>query len=407
MQFRYKARTGEGEGTEGVIDAASLDLAVSSLQRRNFLVISIEPIEGAGGGERVGKIAEWLGIFESIPMEDIVILTRQLSTLFEARVPVVESLKIIIGETENRKLRRHVSGLLDDIQGGMPMSGAMARHPEVFSRFYVAMIKSGEESGKLEDIFKFLADYLERSYELSRKARNALIYPAFVLSTFIIVMAMMLVFVVPNLANILLESGQAIPIYTRIIIGFSEFLRSFGIILVLLLAVLAVLLARYAKTENGRLYFSRLAISMPIIGGLYKKIYLSRISDNLHTLLSGGITVVRALEITSEVVGNEVYRKILLDSMDSVKSGSMISESLAKYADIPPLLSQMIRIGEETGKLDYILKSVAGFYRRDVDNFIDNLVSLIEPILIVALGLGVGVLVAAVLVPIYNISTTF
>jgi len=408
MQFRYKARTGEGEGTEGVIDAASLDLAVSSLQRRNFLVISIEPVEGAGGaGERVGKIAEWLGIFESIPMEDIVILTRQLSTLFEARVPVVESFKIIIGETENRKLRRHVSGLLDDVQGGMPMSGAMARHPEIFSRFYVAMIKSGEESGKLEDIFKFLADYLERSYELLRKARNALIYPAFVLSTFIIVMALMLVFVVPNLANILLESGQAIPIYTRVIIGFSAFLRSFGIILILLLAVLAVLLARYSKTDSGRLYFSRLAISFPVIGGLYKKIYLSRISDNLHTLLSGGITVVRALEITSEVVGNEVYRKILLDSMDSVKSGSMISESLAKYADIPPLLSQMIRIGEETGKLDYILKSVAGFYRRDVDNFIDNLVSLIEPILIVGLGLGVGVLVAAVLVPIYNISTTF
>ncbi|MDP3935057.1 MAG: type II secretion system F family protein [Candidatus Giovannonibacteria bacterium] len=408
MQFRYKARSGEGEPNEGVIDAASLDLAVSSLQRRNFLVISIEPIEGAASfGAGAGKIAEWLGVFETIPMEDIVILTRQLSTLFEARVPVVESLKIIIGETENRKLRRHISDLLDDIQGGMPMSGAMARHPEVFSRFYVAMIKSGEESGKLEDIFKFLADYLERSYELSRKARNALIYPAFVLSTFIIVMAMMLVFVVPNLANILTESGQAIPIYTRIIIGLSDFLRSFGIILILLLAVLTVLLARYAKTENGRLYFSRLAISMPIIGGLYKKIYLSRISDNLHTLLSGGITVVRALEITSEVVGNEVYRKILLDSMDSVKSGSMISESLSKYADIPPLLSQMIRIGEETGKLDYILKSVAGFYRRDVDNFIDNLVSLIEPILIVGLGLGVGVLVAAVLVPIYNISTTF
>ena len=407
MQFRYKARSGEGEPNEGVIDAASLDLAVASLQRRNFLVISLEPVEGIGGGEHIGKIAEWLGIFGNIPTEDIVILTRQLSTLFEARVPVVESLKIIIGETENRKLRRHISNLLDDIQGGMPMSGAMARHPEVFSRFYVAMIKSGEESGKLEDIFKFLADYLERSYELSRKARNALIYPAFVLSTFIIVMALMLVFVVPNLANILLESGQAIPIYTRAIIGFSAFLRSFGIILILLIAVLAVLLARYAKTDSGRLYFSRLAISLPVIGGLYKKIYLSRISDNLHTLLSGGITVVRALEITSEVVGNEVYRKILLDSMGLVKSGSMISESLAKYADIPPLLSQMIRIGEETGKLDYILKSVAGFYRRDVDNFIDNLVSLIEPILIVALGLGVGVLVAAVLVPIYNLSTAF
>lgn len=406
MQFRYKARSAEGEPQEGVIEAASLDLAVNSLQRRNFLVIAVEPVEGAGA-ERASKIAEWLGIFERIPMEDVVILTRQLSTLFEAKVPVVESLKIIIGETTNRRLRRHMSDLLDEIQGGMPMSGAMARHPEVFSRFYVAMVRSGEESGKLEEIFTFLADYLERSYELARKARNALIYPAFVLSAFVVVVTLMLVFVIPNLANILLESGQKIPIYTRIIIGISGFLRNFGVVLLALVAVLAVFLVRYSRTEGGRAYFARLLLTLPIIGGLYKKIYLSRIADNLHTLLSGGITVVRALEITAEVVGNEVYRKILLDSMDSVKGGSMISDAFSRYADVPQLLSQMIRIGEETGKLDYILKSIAGFYRRDVDNFIDNLVSLIEPILIVALGLGVGVLVAAVLVPIYNISTAF
>lgn len=404
MQFNYKARTGEGEGTEGVIEAASIDLAVSSLQRRNFLVLSIEPVEDGGAAS---KVAEWLGVFGSIPVKDVVILTRQLSTLFEAKVPVVESFKIIIGETENRKLRQQLSDLLDEVQGGMAMSQAMSRHPEAFSRFYVAMIRSGEESGKLEEIFKFLADYLERSFELTRKARNALIYPAFVLSAFVIVMTLMLVFVIPNLANILIESGQAIPIYTRVVIGISLFFRSFGLVFLALLAVLAVFLARYWRTPGGRIYFSRIMISAPIMGGLYKKIYLSRIADNLHTLLSGGITVVRALEITAEVVGNEIYRRILLDSMETVKGGSMISDALSKYEDVPRLLSQMIRIGEETGKLDYILKSVANFYRRDVDNFIDNLVSLIEPVLIVVLGLGVGVLVASVLVPIYNISTAF
>ncbi|KKT57557.1 hypothetical protein A3G55_02240 [Candidatus Giovannonibacteria bacterium RIFCSPLOWO2_12_FULL_44_25] len=405
MQFNYKARTGEGEGTEGTIEAASLDLAVASLQRRNFLVISIEPVEEAAGV--IGRVAEWFGIFERIPGETIVILTRQLSTLFEAKVPIVESLKILIGEVDNKRLRRHISDLLDDIQGGMAMSQAMARHPEVFSRFYVAMVRSGEESGKLEEIFGFLADYLERNFELVRKARNALIYPAFVLSTFIVVMSLMLVFVIPGLADILLESGQAIPVYTRAVIGISSFLRSFGLVFLALLAVAGVFLARYARTESGKVYFARLTISTPLIGGLYKKIYLSRIADNLHTLLSGGITVVRALEITSEVVGNEIYRRILLDSMETVKGGSMISDALGKYEDVPPLLSQMIRIGEETGRLDHILNSVANFYRRDVDSFIDNLVSLIEPVLIVALGLGVGFLVAAVLVPIYNISTAF
>lgn len=405
MQFKYKARTGEGEGAEGVIEAASLDLAVASLQRRNFLVISIEPTEVVGGS--AWDITKWFGIFERVPVKDVVILTRQLSTLFEAKVPIVESLKIIIGETENKLLKKHMSDLLDEIQGGMAMSHAMARHTAVFSRFYVAMVRSGEESGKLEKIFTFLADYLERSFELTRKARNALIYPAFVLSAFIAVMALMLVFVIPNLADILLEAGQEIPIYTRIVIGFSEFIRSFGLVLLLFAAALAVFLERYARTENGKLYFARLLISVPLIGGLYKKIYLSRISDNLHTLLSGGITVVRALEITSEVVGNEVYRRILMDSVEMVKGGSMISDAFSKYEDIPPLLSQMVRIGEETGKLDYILSSISNFHRREVDNLIDNLVNLIEPVLIVALGLGVGVLVAAVLIPIYNISTAF
>ncbi|OGF61951.1 hypothetical protein A2926_00525 [Candidatus Giovannonibacteria bacterium RIFCSPLOWO2_01_FULL_44_40] len=405
MQFQYKARTGEGEGTEGVIEAASLDLAVASLQRRNFLVISIEPTEVAA--KSVWNIAGWSSIFERVPVKDVVILTRQLSTLFEAKVPIVEALKIIIGETGNKLLKRRMSDLLDEIQGGMAMSQAMARHPEIFSRFYVAMIRSGEESGKLEEIFTFLADYLERSFELTRKARNALIYPAFVLSAFIAVMSLMLVFVIPNLADILLEAGQEIPIYTRIVIGLSEFIRSFGLVLLLFAAVLSVFLSKYARTENGKMYFARLLISIPIVGGLYKKIYLSRISDNLHTLLSGGITVVRALEITAEVVGNEIYRRILLDSVEMVKSGSMISDAFSKYADIPPLLAQMVRIGEETGKLDYILSSISNFHRREVDNLIDNLVNLIEPVLIVALGLGVGVLVAAVLIPIYNISTAF
>ena len=401
MQFQYKARSSEGESQEGIVDAASLDLAVGSLQKRNLLILSIEPTGGAAGGGFFSGFFE----FGRVPVKDVVVLTRQLSTLFEAKVPVVEAFKILIGETENRTLKRHVSELLDDIQGGLPISQAMARHPEIFSRFYVAMMRSGEESGKLEDIFKFLADYLERSYELGRKARNALIYPAFVLSAFLIVMTLMLVFVIPALSAILLESGQDIPFYTRIIIAFSNFLRNFGIVFLLLLAVAGVVLVRYARTGSGRVYFSRALLSIPIFGGLYKKIYLARIADNLHTLLSGGITVVRALEITSEVVENEVYRRILLDSMEAVKAGSMISETFSKYEDIPPLLSQMIRIGEETGKLDYILKSVAGFYRRDVDNFIDNLVSLIEPILILVLGLGVGILVAAVLIPIYNISS--
>lgn len=400
MQFKYTARTQDGKQSQGTVDAPSLDLAVNSLQRKNLIITFIEP-----AGEKKSILG--ISLFESVKMQDVVVLSRQLSTLFESKVPIVNSFKVIIGETENKFLQRHLSEVLDDIQGGMALWQALSKHPKVFSKFYVSMVKSGEESGKLEEIFKFLADYLERTFELQRKARNALIYPVFVLSAFVAVMALMLVFVIPKLSTILTETGQAIPFYTQVVISMSQFIRSFGLVLLVFLAILAALLYRYARTGSGKIYFARLLIAIPIIGALYKKIYLSRIADNLSTLLSGGITAVRALEISSEVVGNEIYRRILLDALESVKGGSMISDSLAKYSDIPSIFYQMIRIGEETGRLDFILNNLAGFYRRDVNNLVDNLVSLIEPILILLLGLGVGGLVASVLIPIYNISTAF
>ena len=405
MQYRYTARTQDGKESKGTLDAASLDLAVGSLQRKNLIITFIEPVGEKSAG--LARLLSFSNLFSNVKMQDVVLFSREFATLFEAKVPIVNSLNIIISETTNKALRRVLSNVLEDIQGGISLSQALSRHPNVFSRFYVSMVKSGEESGKLEEIFKFLADYLERSFELQRKARNALIYPAFVLSAFVVVMVLMLVFVIPKLSTILEETGQAVPIYTKIVIGASSFLRSFGFLFLILLAVFGVFIFRYLRTENGKVYFARFLISIPIIGNLYRKIYLSRIADNLSTLLSGGITALRALDITSEVVDNEIYRRILVDSLESVKGGSMISDSLSKYKDIPSLFSQMIRIGEETGKLDYILKSLAGFYRRDVDNMVDNLVSLIEPILILALGLGVGLLVASVLIPIYNLSTAF
>ncbi len=405
MQYKYIARTADGKENQGVVEAASLDLAVSSLQRKNLIIISVNPI----GKESANflKFFSGLEIFSNIKTQDVVLFSRELATLFEAKVPIVNSLNIIVSETGNKALRRHISDVLNDIQGGVSFSQALAHHPQVFSQFYVSMVKSGEESGKLEEIFKFLADYLERSFELQRKAKNALIYPAFILSALIIVMILMLVFVIPKLSSILEETGQEIPFYTQLVIGTSNFIRDFGFFLLILFAVLGVFIFRYSRTESGRVYFARFLLSIPIIGGLYKKMFLSRIADNLSTLLSGGITATRSIDIASEVVGNEIYRRILVDSLASVRGGSMISDSLLKYEDIPSLFSQMIRIGEETGKLDFILKSLAGFYRRDVDNMVDNLVSLIEPILILVLGLGVGLLVASVLIPIYNLSTAF
>ena len=311
---------------------------------------------------------------------------------------------MLAAESENPNLRRVLTEITDDIKAGMPISDALGKHPKVFSDFYVHMVAAGEESGKISDNFNYLADYLERAYELSSKARNALIYPAFIILSFVGVMILMLTFVIPRLTDILKETGQAIPIYTKIVIGVSDFFVNYGIFLFILLVILAVFTTRYIKTAVGKTSLSRFKLAVPYIGNLYRKIYLSRIADNLSTMLTSGISMVRAIEITSEVVDNEVYRGILIEAGANLKSGSLISAVMYKYHEIPTIMVQMMKVGEETGKLGFVLQTLSRFYRREVENEIKTLVDLIEPAMIVILGVMVGILLTSVLMPIYNLA---
>ena len=400
MLYRYEATTTDGQKESGTIEAANIDIAVSSLQRRNLIIISIKPAEKQPFWKRN------VTFLERIKQRDIVILSRQLSTLFEAKVPVLDSFKILAAEMENPALKRVLNELVQEIQGGMSMSSAMARHPEVFSKFYVSMVKSGEQSGKLDETFSYLADYLERSYELASRAKSAFIYPIFVIVVFLLVMVLMMVFVVPKLTDIIEEMRQEIPFYTQVVIAISEFLRNFGVFILLVLAVGIFFAWRYSKTPKGKALVSRIQLSIPFFGTLYRKFYLSRITDNLETLLSSGIPAVRALEITSEVVGNKVYEDILLDSANSVKGGNSISDSFSRFDIIPSLVTRMVKIGEESGKLNYILKVLAKFYKQEVDNTVRNLVSLIEPVMIIVLGIAVGFLLLSILGPIYSMTTS-
>lgn len=398
-QFTYKARTREGEARSGIVAAHSLNAAIEALQRSALIVTEIQPVEE--GAFLIRRIR----FFERVKQRDLVIFSRQLSTLFQAKVPVTQSLRTLAAETESQGLRTALAAVLDDVSGGSSLSQAMGRHPAIFSRFYLSMVRAGEESGKLEDVFIYLADYLERTFTLFSKARNALLYPAFVLTAFIGVIIVMLVVVIPRLTSIFAELGQEVPFYTRIIIAISGFLRDWGVGLLVLAAVGGVIAWRFWRTDAGELFFDGLKLRLPIIGGLLRKIYLTRLADNLSTLIVAGIPIIRALEITADVVANRVYRRIILEAAEAVKAGNTISASFDRYREIPPLITQMIRVGEESGRLDFILKNAAGFYQRDVDNTLENFVSLIEPALIVFLGLGVGVLVAAVLVPLYNLSS--
>jgi type IV pilus assembly protein PilC len=398
MLFVYKVVDNTGRATDGTIDAVSIDVAISSLQKRNFVISSIKPAESGSFFDKK------LSFFERVKTKDVVVLSRQMATLFEAQISALRAFRFLVAETENPTLRESLIEVADDLQGGSSISKALSKHPKIFSDFYVNMVRAGEESGKLDETFLYLADYLDRNYELSSKALNALIYPAFITFTFIAVMVLMMVMVIPSLSQILIDSGQELPIYTKVVMGISNLTVHYGIFMLVALIIGAFFAWRYSKTEKGRFFYSRFRISVPYFGGLFKKLYLSRIADNLSTMLSAAIPIVKALEITALVVGNEVYKKIFMEAVESVKAGTSISDSLARYEEIPGIMVHMMKVGEETGEMVKILKTLALFYRREVVGAVDSLVSLIEPVLVVGLGLGVGFLLTSVLMPIYNIA---
>lgn len=399
MLFTYHAIDQDGHERDGTIEAPSQEIAVSALQRRNLIISAINSME------KRSLLNFDLSFLGRVSNKDIVIFSRQIATLFEAQVSALRAFRLIAAEVENKQLASVLSAVGDDIQGGNSLSKALARHPKVFTSFYVNMVRAGEESGKLSETFVYLADYLDRSYELVSKAENALIYPAFVITIFFGVMALMLALVIPKISAVLIDSGQEIPIYTKIVIGLSDFIVQYGIFAFIILIALGFYLWQLRKTVRGKFILDSLKLEIPYVGDLYKKLYLSRIADNFSTMLLSGVSVVEAIDITSSVVDNTVYTTILAQVGEDVRGGVSISDSFGRHPEIPSIMVAMTKVGEETGELSKMLSTLAKFYNREVTNAVDTLVSLIEPAMIVLLGLGVGTLLAAVLIPIYNLAS--
>jgi type IV pilus assembly protein PilC len=400
MLFKYKAIDQHNASREGTVEATNVDSAISTVQKRGYTVISIDPVE-----EKSSLYSLELNWFQGISNKDIVILSRQISTLFEAQVSALRIFRLLAAENENAQLRIVLTRVGDDLQAGSSISRALSAHPEIFSTFYISMVRSGEETGSLEKSFSYLADYLDRSYQVATKARNALIYPAFVIGTFVIVMMLMFTMVIPRISQILLDSGQELPIYTKIVLAISSFFTNYIAVIFVVLAVGGFFGWRFIHTEVGKRAFDELKITLPYIGSLNRKLYLTRICDNLSTMLSSGISMVQAIEVTADVVDNEVYREIFDYALLEIKGGRSFADTIGEYPEIPGVLAQMAKVGEETGNLPEILTTLAKFYRREVDNAVDTLIGLIEPAMIVLLGLGVGILLASVLMPIYNLTS--
>ena len=400
MIFRYQAIDDKGEKKDGEIDAPNRDLAISGLQRRGLVVISIKE---EGENQSIFQMS----FFDRVKPKEVVILSRQISTLFDAQVSALKAFTMLSANSENKLLGKKLSKVADDLQAGLSISGALAQHPDVFSNFYVNMVKVGEETGKLNQTFSHLADYLDRQYELTSKTKNALIYPAFVVATFFVVMTLMFTVVIPKLSSIILQSGQDTPFFTQVVFAVSDFFVRYGFFILIFLILAGLWVWRLSSTEKGKVYLDKTKLNMPAIGNLYRKLYLSRITDNLDTMLSSGVPIVRAIDITSSVVGSYVYQNIMEEVADGVKSGLSLSVAFQKHTDfIPPILIQMVSVGEETGSLGSILKTLTDFYKREVNDAVDTLVGLIEPVMIVVLGVGVGILLVSVLGPIYSMSSS-
>jgi len=397
MMYNYDAITPQGTKTTGQIDAPNENAVLESLQSRGLIVVAVQLVKTSSN-------STGFSFFNRVKMKDIVITSRQIASLFDAQVSAVRVFNLMAESSINPVLKYSLEQVSRDIQAGITIAEAMRKHPKVFSDFYVNMVRAGEESGKLTDTFNFLADYLERQYELTSKTRNAMIYPAFVIATFVIVMVLMMVLVIPKLTAIITEAGADIPIYTKIVIGISNILVNYGFIVLVFLVLFGFVVQWQLRQPAGKLFLDRMKLRIPFVGDLYTKMYLARIADNLSTMLTAGIPVVRTLEITQSVVGNRIYESILADTIVGVKGGAPISDMFAKSKQVPQVFVWMIRTGEETGTIGNMLKKIATYYKREVETSVDTLIGLIEPAMIVSLGLSVAFLLMSVLVPIYNIA---
>lgn len=408
-KFQYTARTPEGKIESDFIEAPSIEAAVSVLQNQQLIITEVKPFEETAERLTLTRFSQIVSLFFSrIKTEDVVMFTKQLAVLIQAKVPLVQSLKVLSKQVENLYFSKIIANVASDVDAGMIFSRALVKYPKVFSNFYIQMIRSGEISGRLEETLVYLADYISRQYLLNSKARGAMIYPAFILATFILVAILMLIFVIPNITSVLMESGQKLPLVTRMLIGTANFTKKFGWIVFIILGLSGYFgWISVKKSPEWRYGFDEFKLRLPIFGELLKKIYLARFAETLSTLVSAGVAISQSLEITADVIGSTVYRRIILEANEAVRKGSTISVVFARYPEVLPMVTQMISIGEQTGKLDTILKQVATFFIDEVNRAFDNIVNLIEPILIVVLGAGVGILVAAILLPIYNLVNAF
>ncbi len=399
MKFSFQAKNTLGDMRQGHIEATSKEAAAVMLQSKGMVPILIE--EEKEVPELLKAIQH---LWEGISLREVSVFYRQMATLIGAKVSIITSMRAVADQTENIYLRTVIWGMVDDLEDGMPFSEAMAKNPSVFESLAVSMVRAGELSGNLERSIMFLADNAEKNYELNSKIRGALFYPGFVLSASVIIGFIVFTVVLPKLTAVFKDMKVELPWYTKALMVAGAFMSQYWWVVLIFLVAIIVGVIYYVKSEEGKKEWDVLKMKLPVVGNVFKFVYIARFSENLAVLLTGGIPIVRALTIISSVVNSTTYEAVILRAAEEVKKGGTMSSVFARSPYFPPIVSQMIKIGEDSGKIDEVLMHIAVFYGKETDRITRNLSTMMEPILISFLGLGVAGLVFAILMPIYNLS---
>jgi len=405
MKYSYQAKDSKGVTQKGIIEAANKDVALELLSKNNFFPLEVKEF----GAKETGEAAmnKKITIFERVSMKDVAMFSRQLAIMIDSNVPPAEAIEALGDQTKNAVFKEKIYKISKDVREGVQLSKALGQHPNIFSVFYVNMVKSGEVSGNLPKILEKIADHLESEYEIQSKMMGAMMYPAVILIIFVLIFVVIMIFVIPGLVEVLRGTGQELPFATMLIIGISDFFVAYWYLVIGILIAIIGFFMYFPKTIVGKDMFDRIALKVPVFGPFLKNLFQARFAENFSTLISAGIPINEALEVVADLVGNNVYRDAILSAKEKVIKGEGVSHVFSQQSEIiSPLFVQMVAVGEQTGKLDSSLMNVVRFYKREASIFVDSISSIIEPILIIGLALMVGFLVAAVLLPIYKISTT-
>lgn len=397
--FKYKARNNMGKVIEGTIVADNENGVASALRQKRLEVVSVSPAGGLGSmwaamNKKGGKVTT----------KDVVIFSRQFSTMVNAGLPILQGLTIVAEQAENPDFRAVMTKVRDDISNGVPLSDAMAKYPKVFSTLYVNMVKAGEQGGILDVIFERLSEYLEKAEGVSRKVKSAMMYPVVVMSVACLVVIFLMVKVVPTFRDVFASFGAKLPAPTQFLIDVSDFLASKkSLLIVVFMAVAWFVISMYRKTKAGAYNWDKMILSLPTFGVLVQKAAVAKFARTLGTLIKSGVPIMDALETVAKTSGNLVLERAVFNARDSVREGKTLTQPLKESKVFPPMVTQMINVGEETGALDTMLSKIADFYEDEVDAAVEGLTSIIEPILIVFLGVTIGFIVVAMFMPMFEI----